>query len=719
MTLASLKSPLAGFSGIIFLPLLLVPVILLSQTGARQPGMLAPAEKETSFKADSLILKYTLPDSFLIPGSESVLADTILLHRNHDYVIHYVDGAIVFKTNYLPSTNIRVRYRIFTAPIRKSYFHRQIIMTDTAATQTADSTSSAKPKPNLAPQTTFGAQLRKSGSLTRGITVGTNQGLQVDSGLRMQIAGRLTEKVEVVASLTDQNTPIQPEGNTQTLQEIDKVFVQIKAPHVQTTLGDYNLSFDGTEFTRYNRKLQGAMGQADFKNVSVTLSGAVSRGRFTTNEFLGQEGNQGPYQLRGSEGQISIIVLAGTERVWVDGQPMTRGESNDYVIEYSNGQVTFTRHRLITADSRITVDFQFSDESYQRNLWGAHGETRFLDERFRFRTTFIRESDDKDNPLSRTLSADFVRALEAAGDSAAIVPGFTFVGPDSGNYIDSSGVFVFIGPKAGDYSVAFSFFGENQGDYRNIGLGRFKFVGENRGSYRPFIILPQAQRHDVVGFNLEAAPAKSITFRSELAMSQFDRNLFSPQNDNDNQGAAYALQFDFQPERFALGNLSLGRINLNARIRRKNARFRDIDRTTQVEFNRRWNVTEAASPEETVVEMHGAYLPSAGLTFEGGVGRLSKSSRFESNRWEAQTSFNQPKLPNFRYFIEFIDRHDRNVLQRSTWLRHRGRADFNLKKLKPILEYEGEIRKDADRDTARAGFSFDSYTGGLDFSPFK
>ena len=85
----------------------------------------------------------------------------------------------------------------------------------------------------------------------------------------------------------------------------------------------------------------------------------------------GEEGKQGPYQLRGERGETEIIVLAGTERVWIDGEIMTRGEENDYVIEYGSGQVTFTRNRLVTGDSRIEIDFEYSNLRFQRNLYSA------------------------------------------------------------------------------------------------------------------------------------------------------------------------------------------------------------------------------------------------------------------------------------------------------------------------------------------------------------
>jgi hypothetical protein len=706
---------------VLFLVFILIPAFLFSQANNSRTASLSLYEGEVTIIADSLNLTYPLSDSLLIPETEFVWADTTLLARGTDYTMDYLAG--VLKLNYplAIGTNLTIQYQKFPFTLRRSYFRRVPILTQEEERGSSTNPIVKKPTPKPQAQDLFGAQLRKSGSITRGISVGSNQGLRVDSGLRMQISGRLAEKVDVVASLTDQETPIQPEGNTQSLQEIDKVFVQITGPNLRATLGDYYLSFDGTEFTRYSRKLQGVMGKAEYENWEVTISGAVSRGQFTTNEFLGQEGNQGPYQLRGAEGQINIIVLAGTERVWVDGELMTRGENNDYVIEYGNGQITFTRNRLITLDSRITVDFQYSDESFQRSLWGLRGESKMFNNKFKIGTTFIRESDDKDNPLTLDLNDQLLASLESAGDSLAVVPGWTFVGKDSGNYIlDSTGVFIYVGPNLGDYLVAFSFFGENKGDYRNIGFGRYEYVGPNQGSYRPYRILPQAQRHDIVGLNLDFAPSSTFSLKSELAMSQFDANLYSSKDDGDNQGVAYALKLNFKPGKLSIGAINFGKLELGGKLRKKSSNFRDIDRTTIAEFNRRWNLSNAVSTfEETIGEFQGLYEPVQGFSFRGGFGRLAKSSSFKSNRWEAQTILKRKNLPNLNYFVEFIDRNDQSISQQSTWLRQRGHAEFDLRKVKPIFDFEGEIKKDGQADTSQTGFRFDSFTGGLELKPWK
>ena len=709
------------FESVLFLILIFIPAFLFSQTNNSTHVSLSLYERETTLSADSLKLNYPLSDSLLIPEMELVWTDTTLLVRGTNYSIDYLEGVLMLKHPLPAGTLIKIQYQKFPFALKRNYFKRIPIFAKESEENNSNNTGVRKPTPKPQSQQLFASQLRKSGSLTRGISVGTNQGLRVDSGLRMQISGRLAEKVDVVASLTDQETPIQPEGNTQSLQEIDKVFVQIKGPNLRATLGDYNLNFMGTEFSQYSRKLQGVMGNAEYENWAVTLSGAVSRGQFSTNEFLGQDGNQGPYQLHGAEGRINIIVLAGTERVWVDGESMTRGENHDYVVEYGNGQITFTRHRLITNDSRITVDFQYSDESFERNLWGVRGESKIFNDKIKIGTTFIRESDDKDNPLSINLNDKFLMSLKAAGDSAAVVPGWTFVGKDSGNYIlESTGVFLYVGPDSGDYQVSFSFFGENQGDYRNIGFGRYEYVGENQGSYRPFVILPQAQRHDLVGFNFDFSPSSSLKLKSEFAISQVDANLYSSKDDDDNSGIAYVIKLNFKPKKLLLGGINLGRFEFGGKLRRKESNFRDIDRTTIPEFNRRWNISRSVSIfEETIEEFHGLYVPLQGLSFRGGLGRLSKSSSFKSNRWEVQTILDKKKLPKIDYFIEIIDRDDRNISQKSSWLRQRGHAEFDLNRIKPIFDFEGENRKDAQNDTSRSGFRFESYTGGIKLLPWK
>ncbi|KAA0227843.1 hypothetical protein EDS67_14865 [candidate division KSB1 bacterium] len=699
--------------------------------------LLSLSSRQFQFAASSDTIRVALPDSFIIAQSETLRCGEYIFARGTDYHIDYGRAIITWFGNRTDCDSLILNYRVLPLrlPTRLSLFQLQPLPQDSlpAAKLELESLVSPAQSTRRGFAQNRGANLVKRGSLTRGLSVGTNQALTVDSGLRMQIAGEIADGVEVIAALTDQNTPIQPEGNTQTLQEIDKVSVQLKSPTFNATLGDFEIAYDGSEFARYSRKLQGARlavgrspvnAPAGATNFHFTASGAVSKGQYTTNQFNGIEGNQGPYQLRGDRGQIDIIVLAGTERVWIDGEPMTRGENNDYVIEYANGQITFTRNRLITADSRITIDFQYSDERFRRSLYSAQGALSALGDKVKWQTTLLREGDNKDNPLSFTLGEAEQFALSQAGDQLAFRDGAVPVTPPArGSYIriDSTVMFYrYVGSDSGNYNVSFSDVGDGRGAYRFRSFGNYEFVGENRGRYLPVILLTPAQRHDVVDNRLLLQPWRGVSLINELALSNLDQNLYSSLDDGDNQGHAWltALQIEQRPLQF--GKTNLGQIALQLQYRSKDARYRDIDRSDVVEFNRKWNLANSAAiSDEDLLESLVTYIPVTGWRWQGSLGSLSRGRSQSSSRWEINTSLRRKSWPELNYRIENIAREEtpadslQNFLAMdSDWLRQRGNASWKIGRFTPLAGYEAEDRKEIFADSL-GGFRFRSVTGGM------
>jgi hypothetical protein len=363
--------------GLLCVPVLicvLLPVDARTQEPANGGGSF---RLEFRLRSDSLVVR--LPDRFVQPQSDSISIEGVgPLTRAVDYSLQYAAGVLTLLRpmfDRLPRDTttvhvLRARYRYLPFRLSETYArHTLTLLHDSSGSLLK--ASGQHPSP-FALEDIFGRDIQKSGSLTRGFTVGTNRDLSLSSGFRMQLAGRIASDVEVAASLTDENTPIQPEGTTQTLQEFDNVFVEIKSPSYAATLGDFVLDMKGTEFARLTRKLQGARGTAVFQGESVSaealVSGAVTRGKFQTNAFQGSEGVQGPYRLTGRGGERSMLVIAGTEKVYVNGELQLRGETNDYVIDYATGEVRFTTRRLVTAASRIIVDFEYADRRYSRSL---------------------------------------------------------------------------------------------------------------------------------------------------------------------------------------------------------------------------------------------------------------------------------------------------------------------------------------------------------------
>jgi len=388
------------------------------------------------------------------------------------------------------------------------------------------------------------------GSKSVYVSSGTNRELTVDQNLRLNVSGMLTSDIAVNAVLTDDNLPVVPEGNTEELQDIDQVLVELVAPTWQATLGDFVAFRDGTRFGEYRRKLQGMSFRARPGRAEVEGMFGSPRGRYRTIELRGEDANQGPYFLSGGEVGRNLFIVAGSERVTVDGERLTRGQDRDYVIDYVRGTVAFTYRRLITAETLIVVEFEEGEGAYSRSVVGAGGGARLqlggVPALVRARIT--READDPGRLRSGELDEDDEAVLAAAGDDPllAVTGGAVQVAPGEGDYIQVGAGddlhYVYV-EEGGDWRLQFFHAGAGWGDYdlanlTEAGVRVYTWVGPDRGSYRLGRQISLPARQSLFTVSADVGDSVGARLHGEWHVSQTDLNILSDLDAGDDVGRA-------------------------------------------------------------------------------------------------------------------------------------------------------------------------------------
>lgn len=447
--------------------------------------------------------------------------------------------------------------------------------------------------------------LNSKGSISRAISVGSNQDAVLTSTLNLQLSGKLGKNTELRASITDNSIPVQSDGYSQQLREFDRAYIELENKDFGLIkAGDFNITENNSYFLQFDKRISGA---GLFSNIPLTngniplqLEGGIARGRFTRNRFKGQEGNQGPYKLTGANGERFVIIISGSEKVYVDGILMKRGEQFDYIMDYNAGEIIFTSLQPITKEKRIAVEFQYSEQNFLRSVGFA--KTGFQNERFKTTLQFYSEQDSKNQSLVQDLS-DFEKAVLAnAGDDidnalvSTIAPSEFVESLILYQLKDSIGfdsVLVFsVDSNQNLFQATFSFLGPNSGNYelsQNNANGRvFEWVapinGVLQGSYEPIKKLIAPNQLQVITLQTEAKISKNQSVFMDFALSKNDINLFSEVGKANDLGAAGKFKYALTGKWKKLNWFS----HLNFEFNQSS--FQTVERIRRVEFARDWNL---------------------------------------------------------------------------------------------------------------------------------
>lgn len=445
-------------------------------------------------------IQINLGYSFIIKGSDSLWVKDKLLLRESEYIIDYQRGILKLLREY--SSPLTLRFLNFDG-LRRNYS-----------------------KWNEEGKMIYSKEFEEASSLQEELQIEGNKGLffdfrsgrgDVTQSLWMKIGGRAGD-FEVSGILSDENIP---GGNdaSQNLKEIDEIFIEAISPKISFRLGDITSEEEGVD-----KRLLGLSSKAGsfFGTVGITKS------KFGKTTFKVTESKQGPYKIIPDEDIRDIVIISGSEKVWLNGKLLERGEGKDYIIDYSESSITFNPSVFLDNESVVLILFQYT--SYEEsNYFYKVGLKK--DEYF---VSFTQQKDISEKEL-----------IESYPDSGF---GYRYtaveVGEGNGDYELQDSIFVYVGPKKGSYEVYFNWVGEGRGEYIFVdSLHCFLWTGN--GPYSPKKKVSLGEEDNLISLEIDKDFGR-IKFSGNLKGRKSSTLL----GNNEKEGLSTKVNLDFNPYDF-------------------------------------------------------------------------------------------------------------------------------------------------------------------------
>ncbi len=564
-----------------------------------------------SYKLDSLSI---LPNSLLINGYDSSYYD-----------INYTKSTIHWKKN-VPADSILIAYRVIPFALNKTIYRYNY---DSVKNRFLAGNKMIINKGASTLEEYFGGKkINYAGSFGRNMRFGNTQDATFNSEFNLQINGMIGDSIELTAAITDNNIPIQPDGNTKQLNEFDRILIQFKKNKWEINLGDIDVKEKQLYFLNFYKRSQGILyKQQGIKSLgakhNVSLGAGIAKGKFHRNVFLGLEGNQGPYKLQGANNELYFIVLSNTERVYIDGELMQRGIDQDYIVNYNTAEITFTTKRLITKDKRIQIEFEYADKNYLNYLAFAEDNIT-VNKNLSVVVAAYNNNDVAGSPINQSLDNKQHQFLSSIGDSInnAFYPSgnkdsfsttqIMYKKIDTIHNGTHDSIYVYsTNSDSAKYVLNFVATGNNKGNYipfYNAANGKvYQWIapvnGIPQGYYEPAMYLVTPKSHQIFSIKSDYRFNKKTVLTSELAGSRYDINTLSSKDKQNDNGYAGKLLF-LHANKYLTTKHSYD-YNLNIGYEYVNENFKPLEVLRSSEFSRDWGLNNNAIATDQ--------LPSAGI----------------------------------------------------------------------------------------------------------
>ena len=561
--------------------------------------------------------------------------------------------------------------------------------------------------------------LQTKGFISRGITSGNNQNAVTNAALDLEISGKLSDKVTLRANIWDTNIPIQENGYSQNVTDFDRIFIEMFTDEWRVKAGDLSLQNQDSYLAPFVKQASGLEVEAKINdNLTVTASGAVVRGKFSTFTIVGNEGNQGPYKIVGPNNEPNIVIIGGSEQVYINGIQIEKGENKDFTIDYNLGEITFNTTYPITNDMRIWIDFQYSDRNYTRFV--TYESATYKTEKLNISGFFYSENDAKNQPLQQALTDEQKQVLANAGsDTDLMFAESAFLDAFDENKIlyrkvANGGVENFeysTDPNDELYFVTYTNVGTNSGNYileRSTAIGNiYNYVGVNQGNYAPITRLIPPTKSQVFVVKSDYDSTNKTKLSSEIAVSNNDANLFSSEGNTQNTGIAARIVW----EQILIDKDWQLTSNINHEFVQEN--YNTEQGWERVEFNRDWNLlTNTPTKNFFQSEFNLQNKKNDFLLYR--YSHLNYIDTYNGNKHRLQSKM---KLNNTAFFFNGSFLNNTSTLENNTFLKAKITAEhsFNKSWLGAFTNLETNSRKNSNSNnyinTSHRFKEFETYFG--------
>jgi hypothetical protein len=613
--------------------------------------------------------------------------------------------------------SIQVCYQVLPYNFSKTFSHRTLAEHYDSTAMFKDRRVQASKAFDFREEVFPTSNLNKSGNLTRGISFGNTQNVFVNSALNLQMDGQLADNLFIRASITDQNVPFQPEGNTQQLQDFDNVLIEMYNDKMSLAAGDVVLQNRTSEFLRYYKNVQGLQFTTDYKvgenwKASTQASASIAKGKFASTELPILEGVLGPYRIRGPQNERYVIIMANSERVFLDGRLLKRGFNYDYVIDYNQGEITFTTNVLITQYSRVRIDFEYAERNFSRSILSASHIQE--SKNVQFYVNYYKEEDNRNRPLFFEFSDRDKQLLASVGNQTdlAVVPRVDSAAYDPNRIMyerrfdveNQTNYYAYsTDAEVAHFLPSFLQVGQGNGDYvRRQQLANgvvYEYVppvnGRKQGAYSIKAPLPAPSKKQMVTAGTVVKLGLYEQLYSEVALSHHDRNLFSDIDNEQNQG--YAFKSGIRSQNRKIGWLPEYQFQGQAEVEYNSVNFSFIDRVRYIEFDRDWSLTQSdlmAPASERLFSAHAEAVKDQHNLMSYRVNLRNRGDIL--NGYQHLGRFNQQLGKRFYLNNEFFLLNSQVGQLDSDWIRYKGDISYKSKVLVPGYSFH------LDQNTVRA-----------------